>query len=68
MAFLQVDILKTMISWNCALENGVDLYVIEGQKLSKYRVSFTKRKEKIDFDRIWFSRKMATWEGASSSS
>ena len=34
------------LSWNCTLQNGEDLCVNEGQKLSEYRVSPTERKKK----------------------
>ena len=34
------------MSWKCVLENGGDLYVGEGQKLSEYRVSLAERKKK----------------------
>ena len=52
------------MSWKRALENGVDLCVNEGQKLSKYRVNLAKGKkeEKSIFDRIWFSSKTAVLE------
>ena len=48
----------TDISWKCALENGADLCVNEGQALSEYRVSLAEEEgEKSIFDRVWFSRK-----------
>ena len=49
------------ILWKCALENGADLCVSEGQALSEYRVSLAKEEEKEGeksiFGRVWFSRK-----------
>ena len=55
-------LLKTNISRNCVLENGADLYVNEGKKLSECRVGLAegrkkKEGEKSIFDHIWFSRK-----------
>ena len=44
--FVKQLFLKTNISWNYALENGADLYVNEGQKLSEYRVSSLKEERK----------------------
>ena len=35
-----------MMSWKCALENGADLCVNEGQKLNEYRVSLAEGKKK----------------------
>ena len=53
--------METDISWKCALENGADLCVNEGQALSEYRVSLAEEEEeegeKSIFDRVWFSRK-----------
>ena len=34
------------ISWKCALENGADVCVNDGQKLSEDRVSLTEGNEK----------------------
>ena len=55
------------MSWKRALENGGDLCVNEGQKLSEYRVSLAEgRKKKKErsrfFDCVWFSRKTAVLE------
>ena len=44
-SFCEVDVLKTKISWNCALENGAYLCVTEDQKLNECRVSLTERKK-----------------------
>ena len=51
---------------HCALGNGVDSYVNEGQWLSECRVILAERKkeEKSIFDRVWFSRRMDVLEGA----
>ena len=48
------------ISWKCALENGADLCVNEGQALSIELASLKEEEEegaKSIFDRVWFSRK-----------
>ena len=52
------------ISWNCAQENGADICVDEGQKLSNYRVNLTEEGEKSILDRAWFSMKRAVLECA----
>ena len=67
--FGEVDTFENYkISWNCVLENGADLCVNEGHKLSEYRVSLADGRKKNEegeksiFDRVWFSRKTAILE------
>ena len=49
---------------HCALGNGTDLYVNEGQWLSECQVSLAERKkERRIFNHVWSSRKTAVLEG-----
>ena len=50
---------------HCALGNGADLYVNEGQWLSECQVSLAERKkERRIFNHVWSSRKTAVLEGS----
>ena len=67
--------METKVSWKCALKNGADLCVNEGQTLSEYQVSLTegrkkkkKKEKKSIFDRVWFSRKIAILDSRTMSS
>ena len=55
--------MKTKISWNCALQNGADLYVNEGLKLSECLVNLTEEGGESRFLTVWFSMKTAVLEG-----
>ena len=44
------------------LENGADLCVNEGQKLSKYRVSLTEGKKKSKKEKSQFLTCLVQWE------
>ena len=75
---MEVNISENSDIVHCVLGNGVDLYVNEGQWLSKCQDSLAERKnerqkkkerkkeegEKLIFDHVWFSGKTAVLEGA----